>query len=70
MPNLSEIWPAIERVARAHGVIRLGASGLDDEHAELFAQWIARGDHASMSYLAKNAAIARIRARAFRGRSR
>ncbi len=57
MPNLSEIWPAIERVARAHGVIRLGASGLDDEHAELFAEWIARGDHASMAYLAKNAAI-------------
>jgi epoxyqueuosine reductase len=57
MPKLSEIWPAIERVARAHGVIRLGASGLDDEHAELFEQWIGRGDHASMSYLAKNAAI-------------
>jgi len=57
MPKLSEMWPEIERVARAHGVIRLGASELDDEHAELFEQWIARGDHASMSYLAKNAAI-------------
>jgi epoxyqueuosine reductase QueG len=59
MRKLSEIWPAIERVARAHGVVRLGASGLDDEHAELFEQWIARGDHATMSYLAKNAAIRR-----------
>jgi len=48
MPNLSAFWPSIERVARAHGVIRLGASGLDDEHAELFAQWIARGDHATI----------------------
>jgi len=57
MRKLSEIWPALERVAHAHGVVRLGASGLDDEHAELFAQWIARGDHATMSYLAKNAAI-------------
>src|SRR3954451_13265062 len=57
MRKLSEIWSAIERVARAHGVVRLGASGLDDAHAELFDEWIARGDHATMSYLAKNAAI-------------
>lgn len=55
--KLSDIWPAIERIARAHGVVRLGASGLDDAHAALFEQWIARGDHATMSYLAKNAAI-------------
>ena len=59
MPTLSHFWPAIERVARANGVVRLGASGLDDTHAELFEQWLARGDHASMSYLAKNAAIRR-----------
>jgi epoxyqueuosine reductase len=57
MPNLSAVWPELTRVARAHGVASLGASKLDDEHAELFAQWIARGDHASMAYLAKNAAI-------------
>ncbi|HJW93634.1 MAG TPA: tRNA epoxyqueuosine(34) reductase QueG [Thermoanaerobaculia bacterium] len=55
--KLSEVWPAIERVAREHGVVRLGASGLDDAHAALFEQWIARGDHATMSYMAKNAAI-------------
>ncbi|SRR5581483_132346 len=55
--KLSELWSDIERIARTHGVIRLGASTLDDAHAELFAQWIERGGHASMSYLAKNAAI-------------
>lgn len=58
MPTrLSEVWPEIERVARAEGVVRVGASDLPDEHAELFARWIARGHHASMSYLAKNAAV-------------
>lgn len=58
MPTkLSEVWPAIERVARAEGVLHLGASALDDAHASLFEEWIARGHHASMSYLAKNAAI-------------
>ncbi len=58
MPTkLSEVWPAIERVARAEGVLHLGASGIDDAHASLFQEWIAHGHHASMSYLAKNAAI-------------
>jgi epoxyqueuosine reductase len=57
MTKLSTFWPTIERVARAHGVIRLGASEIDDTHAELFEQWLARADHASMSYLAKNSAI-------------
>jgi epoxyqueuosine reductase len=58
MPTkLSEVWPAIERVARAEGVVHLGASDIDDAHAALFEEWIARGHHASMSYLAKNAAI-------------
>ena len=55
--KLSEVWPAIERVARAAGVVHLGASDLDDAHASLFADWIERGHHASMSYLAKNVAI-------------
>jgi len=59
MNNLSTIWPAIERVARAQGVVRIGASELDDENATLFEEWIARGDHATMSYLAKNASIRR-----------
>lgn len=58
MPTkLSEVWPEIERVARAEGVVHLGASDLEDAHAPLFAEWIERGHHASMSYLGKNAAI-------------
>jgi epoxyqueuosine reductase len=56
---LSEVWPDLERVARAEGVVRLGASDLDDAHASLFGEWIERGHHASMAYLAKNAAIRR-----------
>ena len=58
MPTkLSEVWPVLERLAREEGVLHLGASDLADDHASLFAEWIARGHHASMSYLAKNAAI-------------
>jgi epoxyqueuosine reductase len=58
MPShLSEVWPALERVARENGVLHLGASTIDDAHADAFAEWIARGHHASMAYLAKNAAV-------------
>ena len=58
MPTkLSEVWPELERVAHAEGVVHLGASDLTDEHAEQFAEWIARGHHASMAYLAKNATV-------------
>jgi epoxyqueuosine reductase len=52
--RLSEIWPLLERTARDEGVLRLGASNLADEHAPLFEQWLERGHHASMGYLAKN----------------
>jgi epoxyqueuosine reductase len=52
--RLSEIWPEIERAARAEGVAYLGASDLADAHAELFESWIARGHHATMHYLARN----------------
>jgi epoxyqueuosine reductase len=55
--RLSEVWPAIEQIARAEGVLRVGASGIDDAHAPLFGDWIERGHHASMAYLAKNAAV-------------
>lgn len=55
--RLSEVWPALESIARETGVLHLGASSLDDEHAALFASWIEGGHHASMHYLAKNVAI-------------
>ena len=54
--KLSEVWPALERIAHEQGVVRLGASDLEDAHAALFADWIDRGHHASMGYLAKNRA--------------
>ncbi len=52
--KLSEVWPSIERVARAEGVVRVGAADLDDPHAAMFAQWIDDGHHGTMHYLAKN----------------
>ncbi|HEX7832446.1 MAG TPA: tRNA epoxyqueuosine(34) reductase QueG [Thermoanaerobaculia bacterium] len=55
--RLSDYWPALERIALDEGVIRLGASNLDDANAALFGEWIARGHHASMAYLAKNITI-------------
>ena len=55
--KLSEAWPALTRIAREEGVLRIGASGIEDSHAHVFAEWIRRGHHASMAYLAKNAAI-------------
>ncbi len=55
--RLSEVWPTLERIARDEGVTHLGASDVDDEHAALFGDWIERGHHASMAYLAKNVAI-------------
>ncbi|HEX6179402.1 MAG TPA: tRNA epoxyqueuosine(34) reductase QueG [Thermoanaerobaculia bacterium] len=55
--KLSEMWPTLTRLARAEGVLRLGASDLRDEHADRFAEWIAAGRHASMGYLEKNREI-------------
>ena len=63
--KLSEVWPEVTRVAREHGVAHVGASGLRDEHASLFAEWIAGGHHATMRYLEKNAAIRSDPARRF-----
>lgn len=51
------IWSGIERVARENGALHAGASGIDDAHATLFADWIARARHAGMSYLEKNVAV-------------
>ncbi|HEV7921470.1 MAG TPA: tRNA epoxyqueuosine(34) reductase QueG, partial [Thermoanaerobaculia bacterium] len=52
--KLSEVWPALEQVALSEGVLRFGAASLSDAHASLFASWIERGHHATMSYLARN----------------
>jgi epoxyqueuosine reductase len=54
--RLSELWPTIERTALDAGAIRAGATDLHDEHAPLFAEWLDRGHHATMDYLAKNRA--------------
>jgi epoxyqueuosine reductase len=56
MMALSEIWPALLEQAEHDGVARVGASALLDEHREIFAEWIARGRHASMAYLEKSLA--------------
>jgi len=55
--RLSEFWPLLERIAREEGVARLGASGLTDAHAPLFAEWLAAGHHATMRYLERNRTI-------------
>jgi len=52
--SLSTLWPDLERVAREQGALHIGASDLADAHASVFDEWIARGGHASMAYLAKN----------------
>jgi epoxyqueuosine reductase len=57
--RLSEVWPNVERIARAEGVLRVSASDLDDDHAALFDEWLGRGHHATMQYLAKTASIRR-----------
>ena len=56
MMALSEIWPALAEEAEREGVAHLGASALEDEHREVFAEWIARGHHASMAYLERSMA--------------
>lgn len=55
--SLSSVWSEIESVARREQVAHIGASGIRDAHAPLFADWIANERHASMAYLAKNVAI-------------
>jgi epoxyqueuosine reductase len=55
--RLSEVWPEIERVARAGGALHVGASDLVDTHADVFSDWISRGRHGSMAYLEKSAAV-------------
>jgi len=57
--RLSEVWPNVERVARAEGVVRVGASKIDDDRSALFGEWLDHGHHATMHYLARTAGIRR-----------
>ncbi|HEY2830745.1 MAG TPA: tRNA epoxyqueuosine(34) reductase QueG [Thermoanaerobaculia bacterium] len=54
--KLSAIWSEVGRVARREHVTHVAASDVRDVRASVFAEWIANGRHASMSYLAKNVA--------------
>ncbi|HSP13274.1 MAG TPA: tRNA epoxyqueuosine(34) reductase QueG [Thermoanaerobaculia bacterium] len=55
--RLSDVWPAVMAVAKKHGVARVGAADLRDEHSAIFEKWIGSGHHATMRYLEKNVAI-------------
>jgi epoxyqueuosine reductase len=57
--RLSEVWPSVERVARAEGVVRVGASDVTNEHSALFDDWLDHGHQATMRYLFRSAAIRR-----------
>lgn len=52
--RLSEVWTALEGVARKRGLLRLGASNLEDAHAYLFVRWLEEGREAGMTYLRRN----------------
>jgi epoxyqueuosine reductase len=54
--TLSRVWSDITGVASANGASRVGAADLADPNAPLFDEWIDRGHHATMRYLAKNRA--------------
>jgi epoxyqueuosine reductase len=57
MTTLSTLWPALSRVARDEGVLRVGATDIDDAHVTLFNEWLDRGHQATMGYLEKSRAI-------------
>ena len=59
MIKLSDIWPAIARVALDNGVVRFGASDLADAHGALFDDWLDHGHHATMHYLARTRGVRR-----------
>jgi epoxyqueuosine reductase len=59
MTKLSEVWPLIERIAGANGVLRVSASELVDGHTSLFDEWLAAGRHAGMRYLERHASVRR-----------
>ena len=62
MSRLSEVWASVAAVAKREGVLRIGASDVDDTHAFLFEQWLERGHDATMGYL-RNSREARMHPR-------
>lgn len=55
---LSEVWPALQSVADAEGVLALGATALTiDARNAIFDEWLAAGREGAMAYLRKNAAV-------------
>jgi epoxyqueuosine reductase len=55
--SLSAIWSELELVARDHHVVAMGVSPLEERHADLFADWLARGHGGSMEYLKRHLAV-------------
>ena len=55
--RLSEVWPLVERAAREEGVLRVGASKVEDDHAGAFAEWLDAGHHASMKWMEKSCEV-------------
>lgn len=54
MDSVSAVWDELEQRAHELGALRVGVTPLVDEHVALFEEWLARGHHASMSWLPKN----------------
>jgi len=57
--TLSRIWPQVTAAATQLGALRVGGAPIDPRSTEVFERWLSRGHHASMTYLAKNAAVRR-----------
>ncbi|HSY48481.1 MAG TPA: tRNA epoxyqueuosine(34) reductase QueG [Thermoanaerobaculia bacterium] len=55
--RLSEVWPTVERITRAEGVVRVGASDITGNHNALFDDWLEHGHHATMRYLSRSAGV-------------
>lgn len=57
--TLSAIWKDLEREALRLGAIRVGATPLEDRHADRFETWLDARHEAGMTYLRRNLATRR-----------